>query len=59
MRFGVYGRPMNKIKADNILPGLGWIIKNGSRATLRVLLSDGRTNFNEDAESTREVYVTL
>ena len=60
MRFGVYGRPKNKTvlallrpKANNILLGLGWVMTNGIRAALRVLLSDGGANLSEDAESPR------
>ena len=58
--FGLYGGPKNKIvwdllrpKADNILPDLGWVVIDGIRAALCVILSDGRINLSENAESLR------
>ena len=59
-RFVVYGHLRKKIvrallkpKTDNILPDLDWVMTDGIRATLFVLLRDGRTNFSEDTESSR------
>lgn len=47
-------------EADNILLGLGWVMKDGIRVVSRVLLNNGRTNLSEDAESLREgLYNTL
>lgn len=47
-------------EADNILLGLGWVMKDGVIVVSRVLLNNGRTNLSEDAESLREgVYNTL
>ena len=64
--FRVYGRPRNRIvqvllrlKADNILSGLGWVMTDDIKATMCVLLSDGGANLNEDTESLRGVYETL
>ncbi len=64
--FWVYGRPMNKtvqallrIKTDNILSGLGWVMIDGIRVAPRVFLNDGRANLSENAESLKGVYITL
>ena len=58
--FGVYGHPRNKNvqallrpKADNILPGLGWVMIYGIRAAAHVFLSDDGANLSKDAESLR------
>ena len=46
-------RALLRLKAVNILLSLGWVMIDGIRAALRVLLSDGRSNLSEDAESLR------
>ena len=63
--FRVYGSPKNKTvrallrpKVNNILPGLGWVMTNGIRAGLHVLLCDGGANLDEDTGSQWGVYVT-
>ena len=38
---------------NNILQDLDWVMTDGIRATLFVLLSDGGTNLSEDDESSR------
>ena len=43
-----------RLKADNILSSLGWVMTDGIREALCILLSDGRANLNENAESLRE-----
>lgn len=50
--FGV--RALLRLKTDNILTSLGWVMINSIRAVPHVFLNDFGANLNEGTESLRE-----